>query len=303
MRRRRDELVQPIGAIGPRSAADHARRHDPCRWDEIGVGQFLGGDGRAGERPALRKGPVEVRDEGSLEGKAGIAPRRGGAARPAVGDAEPGDEPDPAVGGEKLPVIAPDPERCAQARRVEDPDFHAGPLEASPEAGQRPPGGAEPVVEDPDLDARRGALGERTREGPAGLVVGEDEVFEVNDPFGRPNRLEPCRVILLCVAQEGHGVAKAQLAVGNSRRCPIEPLIVGGLPPMPRQAGNFGRRHGRALEVHASQRTRPHFGPVCDGTRRALLSYPLPGGGGGGGVRITLIDEAMAPGDGAHAPP
>jgi hypothetical protein len=80
-----------------------------------------------------------------------------------------------------------------QAGRVEHPDLDAGPLELGPERRQRPRRGAEPIVEDPDRHARAGALGQRLREGAAGLVVGDDEVLEMDDASARPDRREPGR--------------------------------------------------------------------------------------------------------------
>ena len=52
---------------------------------------------------------------------------------------------------------------------------------------------------------------------------------------GRPDRLEPGRVVLPRVAQEPDGVAEAQLAVGDAREGPVEATVVRVALPMPRE--------------------------------------------------------------------
>ena len=109
-------------------------------------------------------------------------------ADPAVGDAQAGDEADAAVDGDQLAVVAADPERVRQPGRIEDPGLDAGLAQAPPETGQGAEGRAEPVVEHAHANAGAGALDQGIREGPAGHVVGDDEVLEMDD-LSAPERI------------------------------------------------------------------------------------------------------------------
>jgi hypothetical protein len=143
--------------------------------------------------------------------------------------------------GDELAVVAPDPERGGQARRVEGADVDSSAAQARPERVQRSARGAEPVVQDADPHAGLSPLDQRLRERPPGLVVRDDEVLEVDRGLGRADRLEPGGVVLPRVAQEPQSVAVSQLAVCDAGECPVEPILVPSALPLARKPGKLGR--------------------------------------------------------------
>ena len=104
-----------------------------------------------------------------------------------------------------------------------------GLAQAPPETGQGAEGRAEPVVEHPHANAGAGALDQGIREGAAGLVVGDDEVLEMDDRLRRADRLEPGRIVLPRIPQQRDRVALAQVAVGDACEGPLETQVVQGL--------------------------------------------------------------------------
>jgi hypothetical protein len=152
---------------------------------------------------------------------AGIAPglhvlRR--IAKPLPADAQSRDKRDLAVDGERLAMIARDPaKRTVETRTVECVHLCTGFREKSPQhpCATRP----QPVVDDPDVDARARLRRQRFRELPADGIVVDDVVLEQDRTLGVADGAQPGGIVFRGVLQEAHGIAvDGQRARGAGER-------------------------------------------------------------------------------------
>jgi hypothetical protein len=158
-------------------------------------------------------------------------------------------------------VVPAHPERRREPGRVEYAHIDARGLQLRPEGREGPSRRAEPVVEYPHPDARLGAVDEGGRKRAAGLVVGDDEVLEVDHVLGRADRLEPGRIVLGPVLQEPDVVAVAQLARRDALEGALQALVpAGGREPEVHLRAAIGQARqsrrraelGQAQEIHTA---------------------------------------------------
>ena len=99
--------------------------------------------------------------------------------------------------------------------------------------------GAEPVVDDADLDPLKHLGHEGTGEALPHLVVVHDVVFEMDDALGPVDRVQPGRVVLRGVAQEAYGVPPHQGRSRGAREDLVAELAegigIGHLAPFPKR--------------------------------------------------------------------
>src|SRR5690606_14719640 len=129
--------------------------------------------------PDPRERAVQLVGDGPLEADGGVAPGRAVAdVVPLVADAQAADDADARVREHELAVVAAQhAQRVPQRGRREAAYVAAGAAQLVPVrvAGAD---AAEPVIEDEDLDAGAGTLGERAGEAAAHVVVTDDVVLE-----------------------------------------------------------------------------------------------------------------------------
>ena len=144
--------------------------------------------------PQPREGTRRRQRRGAPQFGPGVAP--GSvllSARPFVAYAKPPDEGHFTVDAHQLAVVAlEDPERIAQAGRVEGAHLDALFPEGLPVATRRGPA-PHPVVQNPYLQALFGLCHEDVAERAAGLVVAQHIVLEVNEPAGALDGVDPPR--------------------------------------------------------------------------------------------------------------
>ena len=167
----------------------------------------------------MAEGRFQVVQDGAFDRDAGIAPGfplAGRVAHPGIADAQAGDEADAAVHHQRLAVVAAEPaERAFETGRIEAADLDAGLRHRPKHRARGLPEAAEPVVEEVDVDSGAGALRQQVHEGPAGRVVVDDVVFELDRAFRRLDRFQPCRIVLGAVFQQCQAVAWNRRRAGN----------------------------------------------------------------------------------------
>src|SRR6185312_4217514 len=210
-RRSRDQLVETQQPGPPWLARDDAHRRITRYRDAIASGELLGRNRRADYRPHAAEGALDFGDRRTAHFHAGITPRRNAAlwiAHPRIADAETGDESDPAIDDDALPVIAVDPaERTCESEWIETANFDASRAQRFPESRRSLGKRTHPVVQQAHGYARTRLFDERISEAPARYVVAHDVRFEIHVPLCRCYRIEPRRIILGCIAQKPDAVA------------------------------------------------------------------------------------------------
>ncbi len=148
-------------------------------------------------------------------------------------------------------MIACEPaQRTVESRPVEREHVRSRAFEQWPEA--RGATRAEPVVDQPDIDARARFLGERFGEFAPDHIVVDDVILEQDRMLGTTDGGEPGWKIFLGILQQPDGVAvDRQRARGAGKRAVGEARIgrnvnAGGNPQMPAPETPFVRR-GAAL--------------------------------------------------------
>src|SRR6185295_15921232 len=171
--------------------------------------------------PRRLEGVGEIGDRGPFDLDAGVAPRGDpalGIALPALGDAETGDEPDPAVDDEALAMVAPQPgERRVEPEGIEPPELHARLLQTRPERLGRFAARAEPILKEPHPDAAGCGGAERGRETVPDAVVREDVAVERDAAAGTFDGAEPGGIVLGRVAQQPDTIAGHERGTRGSR--------------------------------------------------------------------------------------
>ncbi len=193
--------------------------------DVVVVDELLRTDRAAGKLPALGKTAFAVRGGGTADLHGGVAPRVLMLLRtslPHASDAESADVGDAPVRAQVLAMVPRRPSECGgQAWRIEHAHLTAGSDERGEEAEQGTPATAEPVVDDPHLDARAGSLGKQLDKPAADRIPVDDVHLEMNRGRRGTDRLFPGRVVLSGIPQHAHVVAADQRRAGR----PAEDLV------------------------------------------------------------------------------
>jgi hypothetical protein len=175
-----------------------------------------------------------------------------GAALPVEREAQAGDVRHAAVDRDHLAVVAADPaDDRRERRRVEGADLAAGGDERTEQAADRRQPGAEPVVDEPDLDAGAGLGGQQFDEPPAYRVVPDDVHLDVDRARRVDDGARPGGIVLGGVPQHAHAVAADERRAGR----PAQRLI--------------------GQHAHVAQPLRPRGGPRRHQLRHAQLFYGL----------------------------